>query len=81
MQTQQISQLFEANPPLGQNVQVQGWVRTKRDSKAGFSFVAVHDGSSFDPIQAVIPATLTNYTSDVLAVSYTHLTLPTTPYV
>ncbi|MBT5010842.1 MAG: asparagine--tRNA ligase [Gammaproteobacteria bacterium] len=69
MQTQQISQLFEANPPLGQNVQVQGWVRTKRDSKAGFSFVAVHDGSSFDPIQAVIPATLTNYTSDVLALS------------
>jgi asparaginyl-tRNA synthetase len=69
MQTQQISNLFQANPPLGQSVQVQGWVRTKRDSKAGFSFVAVHDGSSFDPIQAVIPATLTNYMSEVLALS------------
>ncbi len=44
-------------------------MRTKRDSKAGFSFVAVHDGSSFDPIQAVIPSTLTNYTTDVLALS------------
>jgi asparaginyl-tRNA synthetase len=69
MQTQQISHLFQENPPLGQKVQVQGWVRTKRDSKAGFSFVAVHDGSSFDPIQAVIPATLINYTSEVLALS------------
>jgi len=69
MQTHPISSLFKANPPLGQSVQVQGWVRTKRDSKAGFSFVAVHDGSCFDPIQAVIPATLTNYTSEVLALS------------
>ncbi|MFB0953332.1 MAG: asparagine--tRNA ligase [Aeromonadaceae bacterium] len=69
MQTHQISNLFSTDPPLGQRVQVQGWVRTKRDSKAGFSFVAVHDGSSFDPIQAVIPSTLTNYTTDVLALS------------
>ena len=33
--------------------QVEGWVRTRRDSKAGFSFINVHDGSCFDPIQVV----------------------------
>ncbi|MFT6289001.1 MAG: asparaginyl-tRNA synthetase [Alcanivorax sp.] len=45
----------------GQQVCVRGWLRSKRDSKAGISFLAVHDGSSFDPIQAVVPNTLANY--------------------
>ncbi|WP_409997812.1 hypothetical protein, partial [Escherichia coli] len=35
-------------------VTVRGWVRTRRDSKAGISFLAVYDGSCFDPVQAVI---------------------------
>ena len=47
-------------------VTVKGWIRTRRDSKAGFSFLAVHDGSCFDPIQAVAPGTLTNYASEIL---------------
>lgn len=51
--------------PAGSEVTVQGWVRTRRDSKAGFSFIAVHDGSCFDPIQVVAPATLPNYEADV----------------
>jgi len=45
----------------GSEVTVQGWVRTRRDSKAGLSFIALHDGSCFDPIQVVAPATLPNY--------------------
>ncbi len=51
--------------PAGSEVTVQGWVRTRRDSKAGCSFIALHDGSCFDPIQVVAPATLPNYESDV----------------
>jgi asparaginyl-tRNA synthetase len=47
-------------------VSVKGWVRTRRDSKAGFSFVNVSDGSSFHPVQVVAPNTLSNYASEVL---------------
>ena len=50
----------------GTDVTVKGWVRTRRDSKAGLSFVHVHDGSCFDPIQVVAPGTLSNYQADVL---------------
>ncbi|MFO0783044.1 MAG: asparagine--tRNA ligase [Phycisphaerales bacterium] len=45
---------------------VQGWVRTRRDSKAGVSFVNLSDGSGFDPLQLVVPNTLSNYASQVL---------------
>lgn len=50
---------------VGETVTVKGWVRTRRDSKAGLSFLALHDGSSFDPIQIVALNTLNNY-SDIL---------------
>jgi asparaginyl-tRNA synthetase len=51
----------------GSEVTVRGWVRTRRDSKAGngLSFVAISDGSGFHPIQVVAPATLGNYESEV----------------
>ena len=47
-------------------VTVQGWIRTRRDSKAGISFLQVSDGSCFHPLQVVAPAALANYTSEVL---------------
>src|SRR5882762_4447230 len=47
-------------------VTVKGWVRTRRDSKAGISFVHLSDGSSFHPVQVVAPSTLPNYTDEVL---------------
>jgi asparaginyl-tRNA synthetase len=50
----------------GTDVTVKGWVRTRRDSKAGLSFLHVHDGSCFDPIQVVAPSALANYQADVL---------------
>ncbi len=52
--------------PLGSPVTVQGWVRTRRDSKAGLSFIHLHDGSGFEPIQVVAPATLPNYAAEIL---------------
>ena len=51
--------------PTGTRVTVRGWVRTRRDSKAGLSFVHVHDGSCFDPLQVVAPAALPNYESEI----------------
>jgi len=51
--------------PAGGEVTVRGWVRTRRDSKAGLSFVNVSDGSCFAPIQVVASNTLDNYESEV----------------
>src|ERR1044071_8152465 len=47
-------------------VTVRGWVRTRRDSRAGISFVHLADGSFFHPLQIVAPNTLANYESEVL---------------
>lgn len=51
---------------VGQQVTIKGWIRTRRDSKAGLSFLAIHDGSCFDAVQAVAPNTLANYENDVV---------------
>jgi asparaginyl-tRNA synthetase len=51
--------------PAGGEVTVRGWVRTRRDSKAGLSFVNVSDGSCFAPIQVVAPDSLANYESEI----------------
>ncbi len=61
-----IAGAFSQKTPLDSSVTIKGWIRTRRDSKAGFSFLAVHDGSCFDAIQVVAPNTLANYTSEVL---------------
>ncbi len=52
---------------VGTKVTVKGWVRTRRDSKAegGLSFLNIHDGTCFDPIQVVCPGSLPNYTSEI----------------
>jgi len=60
-----IKEALAGQPAIGAEITVRGWVRTRRDSKAGFSFVNVHDGSCFDPIQVVAPADLENYESEV----------------
>ena len=51
---------------VGTKVEVRGWVRTRRDSKAGLSFVNVSDGSCQDPLQVVAPAALPNYADKIL---------------
>lgn len=61
-----IDQCLKGNIPLGETVTVQGWVKTRRDSKAGISFVSLHDGSCFAPIQLVVPSQLSNYQQEVL---------------
>ena len=49
---------------IGESITVKGWVRTRRDSKAGLSFIALHDGSCFDPVQVIALNNLSNY-SDI----------------
>src|SRR6056300_1971877 len=62
---QPVKSLLKAETSVGDSVRVQGWLRSKRDSKAGISFLAIHDGSCFDTIQVVAPSDLDNYESEV----------------
>ncbi len=60
------AEILGGKAPSDTPVTVRGWVRTRRDSKAGISFVHVSDGSCFHPVQVVVPSTLANYTEQVL---------------
>jgi asparaginyl-tRNA synthetase len=60
-----IADVLAGKVELGVPVAVRGWVRTRRDSKAGLSFLHLHDGSCFAPLQVVTPAELPNYASEV----------------
>ena len=64
-----IRDVLRGSSPVGSTVTVKGWVRTRRDSKAGISFIQLHDGSCFDPIQLVVGESLPNYESEVLHLS------------
>lgn len=65
MTTLSVAQALAGHVPEGGQVTVRGWVRTRRDSKAGLSFIHLSDGSCFAPIQVVAPASLPNYESEV----------------
>ena len=69
MERQLIKHVLERED-YGAEVTVAGWVRTRRDSKGGFSFLEIHDGSSFAGLQVIADGELPNYESDVL-----HLTI------
>ncbi len=60
-----VRSILAGQAPAGEPVSVRGWVRTRRDSKAGLSFVHVSDGSCFHPLQVVAPAALPNYAGQV----------------
>lgn len=58
--------ILAGRAPSGTPVVVRGWVRTRRDSKAGISFVQVSDGSSLHPVQVVAAQSLSNYATEVM---------------
>ncbi|OSN02766.1 MULTISPECIES: asparagine--tRNA ligase [Lonsdalea] len=58
--------VLQGRVAVDNEVTVRGWVRTRRDSKAGISFIAVYDGSCFDSLQAVVNNNLDNYQNDIL---------------
>jgi asparaginyl-tRNA synthetase len=64
-----VVQALAGTPGEDAAVTIRGWVRTRRDSKAGFSFITVNDGSCFDSIQAVAPGELPNYAGEVLKIT------------
>ena len=58
--------ILAGEAPKDTPVTVKGWVRTRRDSKAGISFVHLSDGSAFHLLQVVAPNTLPNYNDEIL---------------
>ena len=68
-QTHSVKNLLGDEALIGSHVTVQGWLRSKRDSKAGISVLAVNDGSHFDSLQCVAPKELANYEDEVLKLS------------
>ena len=61
-----VRSILAGEAPKDAAITVKGWVRTRRDSKAGISFIHVSDGSSFHPVQVVAPNTLSNYADEIL---------------
>lgn len=64
-----VNQALKGEVKVGSEVTVRGWIRTRRDSKAGLSFLAITDGSCFDSLQVVAQNTLPNYADGVLKLS------------
>jgi asparaginyl-tRNA synthetase len=64
MKRELINRVLERHD-FGATVRVAGWVRTRRDSKGGFSFLELNDGSSFDGLQIIAEGSLPNYQSEV----------------
>src|SRR6186997_509277 len=61
-----VREILAGSAPTDTPITVKGWVRTRRDSKAGISFVHLSDGSAFHPVQVVAPNTLPNYADEIL---------------
>ncbi|MBO5753060.1 MAG: asparagine--tRNA ligase [Proteobacteria bacterium] len=60
-----IKDLMAGKVAMDSEVVIEGWVRTRRDSKAGLSFIHVSDGTCFSPIQVVAESKLDNYDTEV----------------
>jgi len=66
MQSTPIKAVLQHQIATDTAVTIEGWVRSRRTSKGGFSFIHVNDGSCFDSLQVVAPDALANYTTEVL---------------
>ncbi|QCI21654.1 asparagine--tRNA ligase [Buchnera aphidicola (Hyadaphis tataricae)] len=70
MNTVSISEIYNDDIIINSFITVCGWVRARRDSKSGFSFIIIYDGSCFYSIQVIADNSLPNYYKDIL-----HLTV------
>ncbi len=61
-----IEEVLSAKVEVGQSITVNGWLKSKRDSKAGFSFLSINDGSCFASLQAVVDGDIPNYSDEIL---------------
>ena len=65
MKAKKVAELLESTD-FGSEVTIMGWVRTKRESKGGFCFLEISDGSTIKNIQVLAEDKLANYTKEIL---------------
>lgn len=68
MQYFSIKHCFEKQPS-SEKIIVKGWVRTRRDSKGGFSFIELNDGSCIRNLQIIAEANLVNYEKEIIHIN------------
>ena len=68
MKITRIAEILKNGEP-SQTLEVAGWVRTRRDSKQGFSFIELNDGSCLANLQIVVGSDLPEYQSQIKEVS------------
>jgi asparaginyl-tRNA synthetase len=55
-----VAEILKQGQP-GQSLEIAGWVRTRRDSKQGFSFIELNDGSCLANLQVVVGTDVPGY--------------------
>ncbi|UPT14709.1 asparagine--tRNA ligase [Buchnera aphidicola] len=66
MNTVSISKIYKNDTMLNDAISICGWVKSRRSSKSGFSFITVYDGSCFHSIQVIANNTLYNYDKEII---------------
>ncbi|NOX54470.1 MAG: asparagine--tRNA ligase, partial [Planctomycetes bacterium] len=68
MSRPRIATVLSSGEP-GERIEIRGWVRTRRDSKQGFSFVEVNDGSCLKNLQVVVDSGIPDYATTIKKVT------------
>ncbi|MGK2897024.1 MAG: asparagine--tRNA ligase [Candidatus Makana argininalis] len=61
-----IVDLIKGSIPINDTINIKGWVKNKRNSKLGISFITIYDGSCFSSMQIIVKKKILNYNSIVL---------------
>ncbi|BGI51475.1 MAG: asparagine--tRNA ligase [Buchnera aphidicola (Ceratovacuna japonica)] len=61
-----VKEIFYDKVKIGKKVKIYGWVRSKRDSKNGISFIDIFDGSCIHSLQAIAKLNLKNYKYEIV---------------
>ncbi|VFP88414.1 Asparagine--tRNA ligase [Buchnera aphidicola (Cinara piceae)] len=60
-----IFEIYTKNNYLNKIITMSGWIRSKRISKIGISFLTIYDGSSAYTIQVIAKKSLFNYSAEI----------------
>lgn len=69
MKATSVADVLKERVEVGSEILLQGWVRTRRTSKAGITFIELNDGSSLLGVQIVVPDSAANYDSEIIKLS------------
>ncbi|MFP3014484.1 MAG: asparagine--tRNA ligase [Arsenophonus sp.] len=66
MNVSTVVNVLQGRIAVGRMVTIRGWMRTRRCSKSGFSFLTIYDGSCFNTLQVIVNNKVDNYKNEVL---------------